>query len=67
MGVLKTRGPTCTKLGLVKYSNRSNSAAGSSGALKFGTEFDHGTAGHSTDVRGQRSTQGHGVKVQVLA
>ena len=41
----------------VKYSNRNNSAADCSLAFKFGTEFDHGTAGSGTTmfkVKGQQ-------------
>ena len=46
----------------VKYSNDNNSATDCLIALKFGTEFDHGTAGtlQMFKVKGQ----GHAVKVQ---
>ena len=48
----------------VKYSNRNNSTADCSIALKFGTEVKHGTAGILQmlmfKVKGQRSrSQGH--------
>ena len=51
----------------VKYSNCNNSAAYCSIALKFGTEFDHGTDSTLEMFRVKGLGHGHGSKFKVTA